>query len=927
MNIFRAGLLALLLGCTACTSAPAPMNDLTAIRADERVIEGQLDNGLRYRLVPTTDEPGRLDVRLRVGAGSLDEDDGQAGVAHLLEHLLFYNRDPAGTSARQRLQQAGWRQGLNFNALTSPERTLYMFSPPAGTRESDLALEVLAQMVLRQNFNAADLDNERPIVVEEWRGGLGVAQRMNDQRRDSQRMGSRYVGRPPIGSQAAIESARVEALHAFQQRWYVPGNMQLNIVGDFVPAELIGQIEAHFADAMPRPLPPRDLDFPLMPGLKAVRLQDSESGSHQVTLLLRGHHAANRLDSLDGQRERLLDRITARLLLTQLQRQSRPDGVRSFTMQRAQFGERSEVIALSAALQESVHDQALQTLLTEIQRLRRFGLQQSELDLELVKLRGVGERMLERGDERNFAEWVQLLTDPSNADSRVQTRSDIARNALALLDGIQLDDINAQLRRWLAADDWVLQYSAPTQAPLALPDAARLRSMLDAIDVDALAPPVPAKAEQPLPQTLPELPAATGTGRILEARQFTEQGVHYWQLSNGDRFVWLKRPGKAHLQIDSASGYRQGEETSWTAQIASQLVWASPPAGFDALQWKAWQQRNALRLSLDQQATRSVFSATLEPADTQALLAFYRARINHPSLPEEALQQSRNDLLQQQQRSQPSVRQQQDQALSRLRFAGQPSRQPDTQRLAALDRQTLLDSWRSQMAAPVTYYLLADVEETALRQWVSRELASIPRGQAPSATPLLQAPGQRHQQLAASIEPRANLQVFSFAELPWTPEDAVRVAQLRRIASDALKQRLRAEARGLYNLSFDSELNADSGRLESQLLFSCDPERLDELWQQAQAVLRELPGQLDEAQLARLRKELAKQEKQRQVDNASQLHRLVLSDRRWGDPRYLSSQKQLPDALELQAMKRLAALLLTRENQARLALLPRPSAD
>src|SRR3990167_658476 len=161
MKILRAGLLAsLAMLSIACTQLPAGNATETAQR-DERVIEGRLDNGLRYRLVPTQEQPGRLDIRLRVDAGSVDERANQVGVAQLLEHMLFYNRDALQRNVRQRLQVAGWVQGRNFNAMTSAERTQYLLSPPAGNKEVELALGTLAQLLFKRDFSAADLDLER----------------------------------------------------------------------------------------------------------------------------------------------------------------------------------------------------------------------------------------------------------------------------------------------------------------------------------------------------------------------------------------------------------------------------------------------------------------------------------------------------------------------------------------------------------------------------------------------------------------------------------------------------------------------------------------------------------------------------------------------------------------------------------------------
>lgn len=923
MRILRTGLLAsLVLLCLACSQLPAG-GELNTAQRDQHVIVGRLENGLRFRLVPTQDQPGRIDIRMRVDAGSVDETAEQVGVAHLVEHMLFYNRDAQQRSVRQRLQAAGWVQGRNFNAMTSAERTQFLLSPPSGNRDTGLALEMLAQLLFQRDFAANDLEMERPIVVEEWRGGLGVAQRMNDQRRDSQRVGSRYVGHPTIGSETAIREAVVERLWDFQQRWYVPNNMQLNIVGDFEPEQLQTLIAQNLGAAKRRELPARDLDLPYQPGVKAFHLHDSESGSHQVNLLFRGHYQANRVDSQAGQRERLLDRLAMRMLLTQLQRQPLPDGVSAFSTQRALIGESSEVVALSASLERSVHEQALRALLVEVQRIRHFGFYQADLDSEKAKLHKVAEEMLARGDERDFADWIQQLADPSQAERRIQTRSMIARSSLPLIDSVRLDEINQRVQRWTDSQDLVLQMSAPNNRPLALPDALHYQALLAGIDVAGLAAPQAQVQREPV--EVPELPAAERGGKVIAVHHHAPERVQYWTLSNGDRLVWLRRPdagGKAYVQVETNSGYRSEGTKSWLEQSASQLVWNSPPKGFDEAQWQAWQQRERLHLSQDQQELHTSFNATVETERLRQLFALYRVRVTQPDVPEEAVTQIRSDLTRRLQQEYPTARQSQERALARLRFGAQPSGVPDSNELAALRREDVLVAWRRQAAAPVTYYLVADIDEAQLREWTAAELAGIARSRAPSGEPLLQQPGVRQQRLASAIEPRATLQVLGYSEHAWTPEDAVRVAGLRQLAGEALKARLRGEARGLYQLTFDSELNPASGRLETRLLFSCDPQRLSELWQQADAVLRELPQRIDAERVARLRHDLQRDEQQRLADGTTQLHRLILSDQRWGDPRYLSSQARLVDALQPEALRELASQLLPTANQVRLEVLP-----
>ena len=125
-------------------------------------------------------------------------------------------------------------------------------------------------------------------------------------------------------------------------------------------------------------------------------------------------------------------------------------------------------------------------------------------------------------------------------------------------------------------------------------------------------------------------------------------------------------------------------------------------------------------------------------------------------------------------------------------------------------------------------------------------------------------------------------------------------------------------------LVLEVELNADTQRIESSLSFTCDPARVDELWAMAQQTLAELHP--DAQWLRSERAEFQRQESKRREDPQTQFKRLILSDRRWHDPRYLQTQTQLPEALSLPALQQQAKQLFPRANQVQLRVLPSPAA-
>lgn len=932
MRTLLAGLCGLVL-LSACASLNPGAE---ALPWDSRVVHGQLANGLQYRLVRDTSQAGRLDVRLTVNAGSVDETDDQVGVAHLLEHLVFYSRNQQPGTIRAQMEALGWKQALNYNAQTNYERTQYMLSPQAGAKQSEQALQALATLVFAGNFTAADLERERPIVTEEWRGGLGVAQRMNDQRTASQRVGSRYPAHRTIGNETAIAQAQLAALRAFHQRWYKPNNMLLAVVGDFEPQALLPQIQQWLGQPSAAGLPVRERELPLDTQLKIFRLQDSQSGSNQVALLLRMHEPDSRAQNLDGLRERLIDRLTMAAFLEQLRRQPLAAGVLSLTAQKTLIGEHSSVLGIAARVDKNVHEAALKQLLEELERSRRYGISETDFVAQRERVKNTAEGMLGKADTRDFQQWVNELNDAINQDRAVASKHAIAQAYLQALATVSVADVNKRLRRWLASEDQVLQYSAPGLTALSVPSVAQVQRLAAQVrDADLAAPAIGKTATQAAQQAVVVPPAPSGN--IVQRRHFAKQKVEHWQLGNGDRLVWLRAAGEGGrmlLQADSAAGFMATAQPAWRSQMAAQLASHSGPQGWSADATQAWRKEQQINFSVDQQAQRlSVSLSTLkavEPAQQgealQRLLRVYRLSQAGVQVDEQAFTQARDELFDRLDRERDHVRSRQDVALRELLHGQDTWQQPTGPALRALTREGLDADWQQLAGAPVTYYLMADVEPPLLAEWVERELAGIPRQaqKQSAAKPALQQPGRRQVELAIAVEPRAALQAQSYNEQPWTPVAAAQVSALRDLARSQLKQKLRGEAAGVYRLNFDAELNPESGRIESRLSFSTDPARVEELWQLAQATLAALPSAVNEAAIAGPRKTLQSQEALRLNDSQTQFRRLLLSERHWGDPRYLSEQQQLVGALQVPALRRMAGKLFGPANVVQLRLLPAP---
>jgi zinc protease len=114
-----------------------------------------------------------VSLRLGVKAGSLNEADDQLGLAHLIEHMAFNGSAhfKPGELVKY-FETVGARLGPHVNAYTSFDETVYMFDVPSDQPEIvEKALTALSDFAGGLSLSQQEVDKERGVVIEEWRGG------------------------------------------------------------------------------------------------------------------------------------------------------------------------------------------------------------------------------------------------------------------------------------------------------------------------------------------------------------------------------------------------------------------------------------------------------------------------------------------------------------------------------------------------------------------------------------------------------------------------------------------------------------------------------------------------------------------------------------------------------------------------------------
>ncbi len=213
----------------ASTSAPS------TVSADAQMRTGVLPNGLRYAIVRTINEPGKVSLRLRVAVGALSETDAERGYAQLLARAPFDGTKPSPGGA---LSEVAKTHGLSFTAdgAADAQAEATTFSLDMATTDPatlEVAMALLRGAAGEPRLGQSDVDAEWATVVAHEHASNDLANRMF-----RARLAFLLEGQRPAGAVGGLGDALVAhkvkrgAVAAFHARFYRPDRAVLVVAGD-----------------------------------------------------------------------------------------------------------------------------------------------------------------------------------------------------------------------------------------------------------------------------------------------------------------------------------------------------------------------------------------------------------------------------------------------------------------------------------------------------------------------------------------------------------------------------------------------------------------------------------------------------------------------------------------------------------------------
>lgn len=805
---------------------------------DPAVRTGTLPNGVRY-VIRANDRPAdRVELRLVVNAGSVQEDDGQRGLAHFVEHMAFNGtRRFAKQALVDFLERAGMRFGAHVNAYTSFDETVFMLRVPTDRAALvDSAFMVLEDWAGGITFDSLEVERERGVVVEEWRLGQGADERVRQVQMPVLFASSRYAVRLPIGDRRTLESFAHARLREFYRDWYRPDLMSVVVVGDVDVEAVERRIREGFsALRLPAGAPPRTLhEVPIRDTAVVHVASDGELTTSTVNVYhlqpLRDGTttAAYRQGLVEAAYNGMLNRRLAEIT-------QKPDApfVGAYSAQ-GRYVRSGEFYALGAVAPDGALPRALEAVLTEAARIDRHGFTATELARVKADLL--------RAYEVAFAERHQQESEALAAEyvAHVLTAEPIPGIAVehalvrALLPTIALDEVNALAREWITERGRVVLASVPGKPGVEPLTEAALRRAIRQAAVAEVAAYEDVVSDEPL---LPDPPVP---GRIVGTTVDTALGTTTWRLSNGLRVVVKPTDFKADEVLVSAwspgGTSLASDAEALTSGFAPFAVTAGGAGALDAI---ALGKRLAGRTAEVTPYIAELYEGLVgsaSPRDLELLFQLFHLYVTAPRRDPSAyaaLQQSFRTSLANRELSPFTAF---NDTLTVTLAQHHPRRQPITAaRLDSVDLDRALAVYRDRFrdAGDFTVIVVGAVRLDSLRPQVERYLASLPatgRVEKGRDVGVRTPPGRVERIVRRGVEPQGTTAMVFTSTFEFSPQNRLALGAVDAVLTIRLRERLREALGATYGVSVGTAASKYP-RQEASLSvqFGSAPERADEL--------------------------------------------------------------------------------------------------
>lgn len=528
----RTALLLLLVASGPALAQQKAADLQAALPLDPAVVKGKFPNGLTYYVRQNNKPEDKVELRLVVKAGSMQETDEQQGLAHFMEHMNFN-----GTKNFQKnelvnyLQSIGVEFGADLNAYTSFDQTVYILPiPTTKPGNLDKGFQIIEDWAHNALLTDKDINDERGVVLEESRLGKGAEDRMLKKYFPTYASGTKYAERLPIGKDEVLKNFKPETVRAFYRDWYRPNLQAVIVVGDIDTATAMRYLRKHFASLQnPGNAPARTYET-VTARTKPVAMVVTDKEASNSLLQIMFPPAPDKEERVVGDYREFLKKQLALQIINQRLSDIAQSASSPFPFAQVYFDDMLhgyESLAGVTLFGAEGPEKAIKALTAELARAKKFGFTQSEVDRARAEMMAGMEKSY---NERNTTESKAYVEEYIRNFLEEEPIPGIAKEYeyfKTMLPGITVAELNGLPAEWMKNDATFTLITAPENKDLKLPSESQLLAMT----AKGLSQTVEAVEEKAAAASL--LASLPARGAVREYKSDKELGTTTYLLSNG----------------------------------------------------------------------------------------------------------------------------------------------------------------------------------------------------------------------------------------------------------------------------------------------------------------------------------------------------------------------------------------------------------
>ncbi len=537
MKKFFSTLLVLLVAGITCFSQMA--NPQEPLKNDPAVRIGKLENGLTYYIRHNAKPENRAEFYLFTNVGAIQETKAQAGLAHFLEHMaLNGTKNLPGKMLISYLESIGCSFGRNINAGTGVEQTMYMLNNIPMLREGvlDTCLLIMHDYAAFVTNDPAEIDKERGVIIEELRTRRTASWRMFEASLPYLYKGSKYAECNLIGTIEGLQSFPASELQDFYKTWYRPDHQAVIVVGDIDVDQVESKLTALFAD-IPAPVTPSpkklipvpENDDPII-GI----VTDPEAQGTGVEFIIKSEPVPYTMRSLGMiYMVDMFKSFIAGMMNDRFQEiAQQPDApFLGANLSFMPITTSADAMYFSAQARDGESARAFEALMTEVEKMQRYGFTDAELERAKTNFLRRRERAAENAADRMNSEFINVMINHYAFNEPILDPVYELEVAKGYLPFITLDQLNQLAQQFITEENRILLVSSPKREDLQIPSEQAFLDIIkkvEEMDIQAYEEEV---SDEPIVDTNTIVP-----GKILEEKQGAYESL-VWTLSNGIKVV------------------------------------------------------------------------------------------------------------------------------------------------------------------------------------------------------------------------------------------------------------------------------------------------------------------------------------------------------------------------------------------------------